>query len=449
MTPPFRPKLRRASMVLLAGLLAGEAAAAPINPSARQTVRATAADLFNIADEMVRRGSVDSAEPILSMLARDPNPHVRNEARFRHAKLLKSKGSSSRAAILLRAILDENPGAGPVRIELAHALQALGDTEGALRELRAAQSAGLPPAVARMIDRYSEALRASRQMGASFEIALAPDSNINRATSSDRLGTIFGDFDIGQESKSTSGLGASVRGQAYRRFSLGSSDHNLLVRASGFADLYGKTQFNDIAADLALGPELRFGRNRVNFELGFTHRWFGQEPFVRSGRIGATWTRPLGSRTQVRLNGVAALIDNSLNDLQDGRSYSGHVAVERALSPSTGIALNFAIDRQSLKDPGYSTTGWQAGLFGWRDVGRTTVTLGAEIGRRKADERLLLFPQKRSDRYSRFTAGATMRQFTFQGFAPVARFTIERNHSTLEFHDYKRTRTEFAVVRAF
>jgi hypothetical protein len=45
--------------------------------------------------------------------------------------------------------------------------------------------------------------------------------------------------------------------------------------------------------------------------------------------------------------------------------------------------------------------------------------------------------------------GATLRQFTFAGFAPVTRLVIERNHSTIEFHDFKRTRTEFGVVRPF
>jgi hypothetical protein len=71
------------------------------------------------------------------------------------------------------------------------------------------------------------------------------------------------------------------------------------------------------------------------------------------------------------------------------------------------------------------------------------------MGRLNADERLLLFPDKRRDRYSRLTLGATFRQLTFRGFSPVTRFTIERNRSTIEFYDYKRTRTEFALVRAF
>ena len=61
----------------------------------------------------------------------------------------------------------------------------------------------------------------------------------------------------------------------------------------------------------------------------------------------------------------------------------------------------------------------------------------------------MLLPEKRRDRYSSLTLGATFRQLSFMGFAPVARFTIERNRSTIEFYDYSRTRSELAIVRAF
>jgi hypothetical protein len=345
-------------------------------------------------------------------------------------------------------LVDEKPGATVARLELAHALQLLGETDGALRELRAAQASGLPPAVARLVDRYSQALRASRPAGASLEIALAPDSNINHATRSDTLGTIFGDFDIGKESRAKSGLGLSLRGQAFRRFAVG-GDNALLVRLSSLADLYGKSQFNDIALDLAAGPELRLGRNQVNLELGATQRWFGQKPYMRSARVGATWIRPVGTRTQLRVSGTAGVVDNRLNDLEDGKTWAARIAVEHALSSSSGIGANASLAREALNDPGYSTRSWRAGLLGWHDVGRATLTAEAEIGRLNADERLVLFPDKRADRYSRLLLGVTLRQFQFRGFAPVARFTIERNHSTIEFYDYRRRRTEFGLVRAF
>jgi hypothetical protein len=425
--------------------------AGAVQPAAaeQRTMRLTAAQMFTLAEQMLARGTRDEAAAMFDLLARNPDGNVRNEARFRHSKLLIGEGRDSAAALLLRRILDDRPDAVPVRLALVQLLDRMGDEDGAWREMRAVRASGLPPAVARLVDRYSEALRAARPAGASIEIALAPDSNINRATRSDTLGTIFGDFDIDKEGKAKSGTGLSLRTQAYRRFALGAGDHSLLVRASGFADLYREMDFNDVAADLAVGPELRLGRNQVNVELGATQRWFGQKPFMRSARAGVTWTRPVGSRMQLRLSGTASLVDNQLNDLQDGKDYSGRIEVERALSATSGIGLNLSGAREALNDPGYATTGWRAGLVGWHDAGRMTFTANAEFGRLRADERLSLFPDKREDRYSRFSLGATFRQLQFRGFAPLARFTIERNRSTIEFYDYRRTRSEVGVVRAF
>ena len=430
----------------LSAPVAGQVAA----PDQRsRTVRLTAAEMFVLAERAASSGNPDAAGAILEALEQDRDPDVRAEARFRRAKQLIQKNRTTDAAVLLRRILDEKPNATGVRLELAKLLHQLGDLDLALRELRAAQAAGLPPAVARLVDRYSEALRASRPMGASLEIAIAPDSNINRATRSDTLDTIFGDFEIDEGGKAKSGTGIALRGQAFRRMALRDGNYSILARASSFADLYRDSRFNEIAVDAAVGPEMLIGRNRVNVEIGATTRWFGQQPFVRAGRIGASWIRPLGSRTQVRLSGSAAVVDNRVNDLQDGKVYSGRLELERALMPTFGVALNLGLDRQDLKDAGYSTRGWRAGLLAWKDLGRTTLTAGGEIGRLKADERLILFPEKRSDRYRRFTLSASFRQLGFAGFAPVARFTMERNRSSIEFYDYSRTRSELGIVKAF
>ena len=412
-------------------------------------MRLTTGEMFRLAEVAAAKGDIETAAAIYRALEGNPDAEVRAEARFRHAKQLMKQGRNQQAAILLRRLLDEKPDAASVRIELAHLLQMLGDSDAALRELRTAQATGLPPAVARMVDRYSQAVRDSRPIGASIEVAIAPDSNINHSTRSDTLGTVLGDFQIDPESKATSGIGLSLRGQAFRRFGLGSSDHQLLARASGYADLYGKSRFNSIAADLAFGPELQLGRSRLNVELGATQRWFGQEPFTSSARLGAIWTRPLGPRMQLRLAGTASLIDNHFNRLEDGKSYSGQLQLERALNSTTGLGLTLGLDRESLRDPGYSTTGWRASLLGWKDIGRATVTATGELGRLNADERLLLFPEKRSETYSRFTLAATLRQLTFRGFAPVVRLTAERNKSTIEIYDFRRTRGEIAIVRAF
>jgi len=420
------------------------AAAAP-HPVA---ITATAPQLLQIAERLERAGDMVKAKAILAALAADPSSDIRNEARFRSAKLLAAEGQTSRAALLLRQVIDERPDALPVRLELAALLDKMGDKDGAWRQVRAAQALGLPPEVARIVDRYSEALRARRPFGASLEIALAPDSNINRATRSDTLGTVFGDFAIDPNAKAKSGTGVALNAQAYRRLSLG-DDADLLVRMTALGNLYRHKEYNEIAADVAAGPELTLGHNRIQAEAGLTQRWFGQKRFMRSVRVAAVVSHPLGRRTLLRISGSAALVDNQLNDLQDGKSFSGQLSAEHALSATTGIAATFGMDRESLKDPGYSTTGWRAGLTGWRDFGRVTLSAGAEFGRLHADERLLLFPDKREDRSSRFSLGATFRQLQFRGFAPVARFSIERNRSSIAFYDYRRTRTELGFIRAF
>lgn len=435
------------ALAAVAAVIDTAAVAAPVGQPLR-TVKATAADLLRLAQEFARRGQHRRAEAIYEALAQDANLNVRSEARFRHSKLLQRRGLNPRAALLLRQILDDKPDATNVRLELAQLLDRMGEQDAALREIRAVQSSGLPAAVARLVDRYSQALRAARPMGASFEVAIAPDSNINRATREDSLGTVIGDFEIDEESKARSGIGLATSGQAYRRLALG-DDLSLLGRVSGFADLYRSRQFNDIALDIAVGPELMAGRDKFTLEAGATKRWFGQKPLSRSVRVGASWTKAVGRRSQLRLGASAAAIDHRLNDLQDGRIYSGQASFEHALSPTTGVALTVGTDRQALSDPGYSTRSWRAGLIGWKDIGRTTLTGEVQLGRLRADQRLTLFPEKRSDKFSRFRFGATFRQLTFRGFAPTARLVFERNRSSIEFYDYKRTRTEFGVVRAF
>jgi hypothetical protein len=78
-----------------------------------------------------------------------------------------------------------------------------------------------------------------------------------------------------------------------------------------------------------------------------------------------------------------------------------------------------------------------------------TLSLGADIGMLKADERLSLLPDVREDQFRRISLGAVFRQLTLGGFAPMSRITYERNESTVEFYDYKRLRTEFGFSRAF
>jgi hypothetical protein len=422
-------------------------AAVPVGASA-PAVTVSPARLLEWAGEMEVAGRTDLARRALAALTADQALPIRQEARFRIARLDAAAGRHADAALLYRTMLDEEPGAQRVRLELAAVLAAMGDEAGARKALREAQAAGLPPEVAQVADRFSAALRSRKRLGATVEVALAPDTNIARAPRGDRLETVLGDFELDADARARSGLGFAASGQIYARHPIGRRA-NLLARLSGAASLYRQSRFNDVALGLVAGPELALGADRLALEAGVAQRWFGGERWTTTTSIGANWFHPLDRRSQLRLASAIGFIANHRNDWQDGRSYSLSASYERATSARAGLGVALALDRQALREPSLSTTAGQATLLGYRDFGAATLVGTLTVGRLRADERQYLFPQARAETLTRATLAATFRQLRVGSLAPLLRLTAERNASNIAIYDYRRLRTEIGVTRAF
>lgn len=410
----------------------------------------TAGELFQFADAARDAADFATAASAYRALATNPDIELRTEARFRLALMLADRmGRPRDAAIELRRILDEKPGAARVRLELARMDALLGRLGAAEREFRAAQASGqLPPDVERAVRFYASALAAAKPVGGSLELALAPDSNINRATRADTLGTVIGDFTLNDDARARSGLGLSARAQGYARLALGSKAR-LLARVSGSGDFYRTGQFDDYALALQLGPEFQSGADRITFAAGPSRRWYGQQPFSAGWGGSAVWQHPLGKRTQMRAEAALSRLDNRRNDLQDSTIYAGTLGLDRAFSARFGGGLQLRASRTAARDPGWSD--WTGGASGYlfRELGRTTLVVDGGYARLTADERLFLYPRKRVD--DRFNIGlsATFRAIQWKGLAPFVRLRAERNRSTVGIFDFSRRAAELGVTSAF
>jgi outer membrane protein len=399
----------------------------PARPmSERVTLSPT--EMFAVAEAAQRRGDIATAERLYRSLTADRSLELRNEARFRLATLYVREHRYKDAGILFRQILDEQPNAQRVRLELANVLALLGDDASARRELRAARAGDLPPEVAAMVDRFSAALRSRKPVGGSVQIGVASDTNINRATRSDTLGTVIGDFILNEDAKAHSGLGLSFDGQGFGRVPVGTAA-SILLTLSGAGDLYRQ--------------------KRLNVSLGLARRWYADQLYTSAvgGRVDVT--RPLSGVAQLRVSATGDKVRNYVNRLESGWVYSGSAILEHALSARAGAGLAVSAGRRSLRDPGYSTTSGEITGFAYREAGRTTMTGSLSLGHLAADKRLLLFPEKRSEWLVRGTVGATFRQATVHGFAPTVQLTLERNRSTIELYDYRRAALEIGIIRAF
>ncbi|WP_297320237.1 surface lipoprotein assembly modifier [Novosphingobium sp.] len=445
-------RLARSLIGLIAGAIVASLAPATLaqdGTSAPQTLTLSPAQLFDFAAQAEARGDFATAEAAYRALAGNPDIELRTEARFRLGMMLAERlHRYADAAIEFRAILDEKPGAARVRLELARMHGQLGHLGAAERELRAAEAAGLPPEVERMVRFYAGALSANKPLGVSLELALAPDSNINRATRSDTLGTTIGEFTLDENAKARSGLGLALRGQAYLRVPI-NQRARWLTRVSADSDIYRQSRFDDYSLGIGTGPEMQIGRDRLSVSVGPAWRWYGGQLFTISASSSADWQHPLGKRGQLRAGASYARIDNRRNDLQDASSFGLSVGVDRALSARAGIGLQLSASREAARDPGYSTTSGGIGLYMFREFGSTTAVAGINYSHLEADTRLLLYPSRRIDNRYGVSFAGTFRALRIRSFAPFARVRFEANRSTIEIYDYQRVAGEFGLAAAF
>ena len=437
------------AIVLVMSGLGTTPASGQVSAEPTQTASLTPAQLFEFAERAKARADFVTAQTAYRALATNPDIEIRTEARFRLALMLADQlHRPADAAIELRKILDEKPKAARVRLELARMDAQLGRPGDAARELRAAQAAGLPPEVQQVVRFYASAFEDQKPLGYSLGLAIAPDTNINRATKSDTLGTIIGDFTLDDNAKARSGVGLALQGQVYGRLRIDPKTR-LLVSVSGQGNLYRQSQFNDEILALQAGPERVVGTGRINLSGAASWRWYGGSPFSRTVGGSASWRHPVGKRAQVRLGGAAAHEDNLRNDLQDGMSYSLSIDYDRAFSASFGGGLQLSALRNAARDPGYSTASGNANFYLFREFGSITGLINLGYGHVEADQRLFLYPRRRiEDRYSAGLA-LTLRALRLGKFSPLARIRYERNKSTIEIYDYSRFSGELGITASF
>ena len=408
----------------------------------------SATELFALADKAKAAKRYKDAKTIYEALAHDPDVEIRTEARFREAMMLADQKRYTDAAVLLRAILDEKPNAARVRLELARMLAAMGEDEGARRQLRQAQAGGLPSDVAVVVNQFSHALKSQQPYGGSLEVDMAPDSNINRATAARTLDTIIAPLTLSSDARQQSGLGFHTAGQGFGRVFL-TDDLAVVPRLSGQADLYRTPEFDDVSGSAQVGLEWKLGADQVTPSAGQTWRWYSAKLYAETQTFSVDWTHPIGARTQLEGQASVSKASYLLNNLQNGNIFANAATVEHAFDARTGAGITLDVVRQTAEDSGYATWSGGGSVTAWRDFGKVTLYTTIGLHRLVGDAQLFLFTDKRDEWLYQAGAGATFRQFTVLGFAPVVRLNVERNRSTVALYDYTRVDTQVGVTRAF
>src|SRR5690606_12017484 len=242
---------------------------------------------------------------------------------------------------------------------------------------------------------------------------------------------------LDEDAQAKSGVGLSLKGQAYHRVPL-SMKTDLLLRASTSADLYRDMDFSDLAGSVQAGPQWRWGSDRFSLAGTATWRWYGLDPYSFSYGATGNWQHPLSQRTQLRIDGNMLFEDNKRNESQDGERYTLAAGIDHAFTPRFGGGLQLNGSRFSAADPGYATASGGLRAYLFREIGQTTAVLNLGYDHLEADKRLFLYPERRKDDHYSVSISGTFRQLRIGTLAPIARVRYDRNVSTVEIYDYDR-----------
>jgi hypothetical protein len=401
----------------------------------------TSTELLGAADKLRTEGRDDAADVLLRGLFNDPSTDIRLEARFRYARSLRVRRRYADAIAQLDRILLERPSAAPVRVELATALELSGDHARSLREFARVQAGALPPDLAREIDQVVSTLRSSRPFGGSFEIGIAPDSNVNGAT--DARTIIIGGlpFELDRDARRRSGLGLGSSGQLFWRRPL-AGETKLVVDATGRGVFYRDHDLNEGNLQISVGPEFA---DRLRPALFAARRWYLGRGYSSSYGANVQWLKPIARQTALDLSARVERVEVQRSALTDGTSYTASGAVEHAFRPTLFARVSVSANRYQARSPAFTTTSLGTGALIAKDLGRVSIYGQLAYSHLRADG-LFLGERRREDRFD-LGGGFSLRRFRILGASPVVRVTHVRSRSTVSLYDATRTRVEAALSR--
>ena len=354
-----------------------------------------------------------------------------------------------RAIGRFRAMLVRQPKAVRVRLELARAFYLKHDYDNAFRQFQFARAGRLPPGVAGTIDHFLAAIRKEKSWSYSFSVAVAPDTNINNGTSAREV-LLFGlPFELSEDTRRRSGIGAALETAAEFTPRLG---ENLRLRVGGVLQRreYQGQDFDDTTAALYAGPRLVFDKWDLSAAgTAFQRRLGGSRLSEGLGaKVDGTYYKDSGTALSLTLS--AQLIRYPRYPLQTGPAYSAWLGVIRALTPSSFLNARMGMSRKAARSSELAS--WSESLAAgyYRDfAGGFSVYAEPAFTRTHYDRADPFFGVRRKDNVIDLRLALLNRSFVLRGFTPRVTLTLTRRMSTIDLFDYTQRRAELGFTSAF
>ena len=444
--------MRRYDMLLGAMLLTLSLASAvmPDPVSAQETPRPelSAETLIDAARAALAKGKLEDAEFLLQGVK--PGEGNADDLDFLYGLIAMARKDWQTAIARFRAMLIRDPTLPRVRLDLALAYFRAGEDSSATYHFRQALGdEDLPPVVRARTLAFLDTIRRRKTWSFSAAIALAPDSNINAATSSREINLFGLPAQLSEDARQTSGVGLNVNISAGYEARI-SPDLRFRTGASLSTRTYEQSKFNDRTLTLRAGPRFLFEKFDLRPELTARARRLGGEIYSRAVgvELWGNWQVAPAWRLSAAVGGERISYETFLGE---GNMYSTQVGLAHALGRATLLRANGVFSREAVEREAYSWREFIIGVSATRELPRGfVVTAGSTYRLRRYDRPLAAFgPEARQDRTLAGRMKISNRHIELFGFMPELTVKHERRSSNLSLYDYKRNLVEVGVVRTF
>ncbi len=431
-------------------------AAAP-TPTCEQgncRVRMTAAQLLQSAEALIAKRAFTEAKPLVQALGKAPGYELQHK--FLLGMIALETGELKSAEAQFRSILRDNPGQTRVRLELARLMMASGKEASADYHFRLAlNDKDVPDDVAQTIRGMRGILRNKRNWHFNFDLGLAPDTNINSATSAETVNINFGPFELpltlDGDARKKSGIGQT--GGFSTGLRIKASDKiALLVDGDGRFVNYQDRIADDFQLQLAIGPEVRIGSTTsASAQVLAEERYYGGRHLNRDfgAKFGLQKVLNAGQRIGFAIDGrkTKSFIAADYSGWQIGSNATFEKVVGKSLIAS--VSVFGRIDDLGAKALSSKSYGVNVGIGGELPFG-FNAGLSASVSRAKFDAPQFSYSNDpRNDwRYST-RAFLGVRSISLMGFSPSLEYVFARNASNYTLYDSTRHRANFKLSRYF
>ena len=336
-----------------------------------------------------------------------------------------------------------------MRLDLALAFFRTGNDSNAAYHFRQTLGADLPPAVRDKVMNFLDAIRRRKSWSVATSLALAPDDNVNAATSA-RLVSLFGlPARLSEDARQTSGVGLSIDLSGGYEHKI-SPDLRFRVAGSLDTTTYRNSQFNDHTLSVRAGPRFLFKEFDLIPEATTRLRRLGGDTYNRAFglRLSSNW---LAAPNWYFSGATSAERVEYESFLGNGGIYGVQAGVAHSLGKATLLRADVALYWERLESDVHSWRESGVGVSVTRELPRGfVVTAGPSFRWRRYDAPATAFgPDARRDRSLSGQVRLSNRYLEFFSFMPTLTLVRERRWSNIVLYDYTRNRGALGIVRAF